>query len=67
MKRVSARVVLVLHQEADRSGDEAYCIAPATLRNRVWRGHITRGSVGYDIVEILDYLERRTAPTIRTG
>lgn len=64
VKRVPASLVLlVLHAEADRSGDERYRIAGATLRQWVRRGHITRGPGGYDLVEILAYLERRNTPS----
>jgi hypothetical protein len=52
--------VLMLHQEADRTGDDTYRITAAALRKWVQRGHITRGDGGYDLGEIFDYLERRT-------
>ncbi|WP_409186708.1 hypothetical protein F9C11_21705 [Amycolatopsis sp. VS8301801F10] len=57
----AADVVLLLHQEADRAGDDRYRITPATLRQWVRRGHITRGDGGYNLREILDYLDRRDA------
>lgn len=60
MKRVPAALaVLLLHQEADASGDERLRIRPATLRKWVERGHITRGDGGYDLGEITAYVERR--------
>ncbi|MEV4053018.1 hypothetical protein AB0J55_17685 [Amycolatopsis sp. NPDC049688] len=60
MKRVPARLaVLLLHQEADARGDDRYRIGPATLRQWVRRGHLTRGDGGYDLRELLAYLERR--------
>ncbi|WP_033288265.1 hypothetical protein [Amycolatopsis jejuensis] len=57
----AADVVLLLAQEADRTGDECYRIGPATLRQWVRRGHITRGDGGYSLREILAYLDRRDA------
>jgi hypothetical protein len=55
MKRVSAELALLaLHQSG-------YQIKAATLRAWVQRGHITRGSGGYDLTEILAYLDRRIA------
>lgn len=60
MKRVpAALVLLLLHQEADARGDGRYRIGAATLRQWVRRQHITRGPGGYDLAEILAYLERR--------
>lgn len=60
MKRVQAALaVLLLHQEADAAGDERLRVGPATLRQWVRRRHITRGPGGYDLGEILAYLERR--------
>ncbi|RSD21991.1 hypothetical protein [Amycolatopsis eburnea] len=60
VKRVPARLaVLLLHQQADASGDDRYRIGPATLRKWVERGHLTRGDGGYDLGELLAYLERR--------
>jgi hypothetical protein len=60
VNRVPARLaVLLLHQEADASGDERLRVKPATLRKWVQRGHLTRGPSGYDLREILDYLQRR--------
>ncbi|WP_027945966.1 hypothetical protein [Amycolatopsis taiwanensis] len=60
MKRVRASdVLLLLHAEADRTGDERFRVSAGALRNWVYRGHITRGAGGYDLAEILAYLERR--------
>jgi hypothetical protein len=38
-----------------------YRITAATLRSWVHRGHLTRGRGGYDLGEILAYLDRRDA------
>ncbi|MFI6302157.1 hypothetical protein ACIBCH_09820 [Amycolatopsis thailandensis] len=60
MNRVPAKLVLhLLHQEADRRGDDRYRLKAATLRKWVQRGHITRGGGGYDLKEILNYLDSR--------
>ena len=60
MNRVSAGLVLhLLHQEADKRGDDRYRLRPATLRSWVHRGHISRGEGGYDLREILAYLDAR--------
>jgi hypothetical protein len=67
VNRVPAKLaVLLLHQEADArqaagdlAGAKQLRITPGALRNWVWRGHITRGPGGYDLGEILGYLERR--------
>lgn len=69
MTRVRASdVVLLLHQEAakreqagDLTGAKRLRIGPATLRKWVQRGHITRGDGGYDLGEIVEYLDRRDA------
>lgn len=64
MKRVPASLaVLLLHQEADARGDDLYRIQRATLRKWVQRGHVTRGPGGYDLAEILTYLEQRERST----
>ena len=53
MERVPAELALLtLHQSG-------YTVAPATLRKWVQRGHITRGDGGYDLSEILTYVDRR--------
>jgi hypothetical protein len=55
MKRVPASLALLaLHQSG-------HVITPAALRNWVYRGHVTRGPGGYDLEEIVAYLDRRTA------
>lgn len=62
MKRVPASLaVLLLHQEADARHDERLRVGAAALRQWVHRGHITRGPGGYDLAEILTYLEGRKA------
>ncbi|WP_326565090.1 hypothetical protein VSH64_24925 [Amycolatopsis rhabdoformis] len=63
----AADVVLLLAQEADRTGDERYRVTPTTLRSWVYRGHITRDpkTDGYDLHEILTYLESRDTPVIK--
>jgi hypothetical protein len=59
MSRVPvALAVLILKQSG-------YDVKPATLRKWVERGHITRGSGGYSIEEIRQYIERREAGTRR--
>lgn len=53
MTRVPASLVLtLLHQSGHH-------LTPAALRKWVQRGHITRGSGGYDLREILAYLDQR--------
>ncbi|ANN16229.1 hypothetical protein SD37_11635 [Amycolatopsis orientalis] len=60
MNRVPAKLVLhLLNQEADKRGDDRLRLKSATLRSWVHRRHITRGSGGYDLAEILRYLEQR--------
>ncbi|MFF4600573.1 hypothetical protein [Amycolatopsis sp. NPDC001319] len=67
MTRVRASdVVLLLHQEAakreqagDLAGAKRLRIGTATLRKWVQRRHITRGSGGYDLAEILTYIDHR--------
>lgn len=71
MKRVPASLaVLLLHQQADAmvldgdiEGAKKLRVTPGALRNWVWRGHITRGPGGYDLAEILTYLEQRERST----
>jgi hypothetical protein len=62
----ASQVLLLLHQEADKRGDNRLRIKAVTLRLWVYRGHITRGPGGYDLREILDYLDSRenTVPEI---
>lgn len=53
MNRVPARLALLaLHQSGHN-------VAAATLRSWVRRGHITRTADGYDLEEIVDYLDCR--------
>jgi hypothetical protein len=54
--RVSARLALLALRQ---SGHQ---VAPATLRSWVHRGHITRTDEGYDLAEIVSYLDRRAEP-----
>lgn len=60
-RRVPAWAVLeLLRQEADATGDDRYRITAATLRSWAHRGHISpAGRAGYDLIEILGYLDRR--------
>ncbi|MGW4487876.1 hypothetical protein ACWEOE_29010, partial [Amycolatopsis sp. NPDC004368] len=55
----AAPLLLLLNQEAARTGDDRYRITGATLRSWVHRGHITRGPGGYSPREVLAYLESR--------
>jgi hypothetical protein len=52
-KRVPARLALLALRQS------GHTIAPATLRSWVHRGHITRTADGYDLGEIVSYLDRR--------
>jgi hypothetical protein len=54
MTRVPAYLALTLLRQS------GHHLSPATLRSWVHRGHITRGPGGYDLVEILRYLDRRS-------
>lgn len=56
----AALAVLLLHQEADRTGDERYRVKVCTLRQWKRRGHLSRGR-DYDPHEIVHYLDRRLA------
>lgn len=59
MRRVPASLaILALHQSG-------YLIKPGTLRQWVARGHITRASAGYDLEEIVAYLDSRNADTVK--
>lgn len=61
MTRVEASVaLLLLRQEAARTDDARYRVTAATLRKWVQRGHISRGTGGYDLDEIIDYLDCRS-------
>jgi hypothetical protein len=51
--RVSAALALLALRQ---SGHQ---VSPATLRSWVHRGHITRTGKGYDLAEIVSYLDRR--------
>jgi hypothetical protein len=64
-RRVPAWAVLeLLHQEADKTGNERHRITAATLRSWAHRGHISpAGRDGYDLGEILGYLDHRATPT----
>ena len=53
MKRVPATLALLALQQS------GYQLTPGALRLWVHRGHITRGRGGYDLREIVGYLERR--------
>lgn len=55
MKRVPARLVRLLLEQSGRP------IAPDSLRNWTRRGHITRTAEGYDLREVVAYLDRRSA------
>ncbi len=64
MSRVAAAdVILLLHQEADRTGNNTLRIKASTLRKWVQRGHITGGRRGYDLAEIVAYVDSRTRDT----
>lgn len=59
MRRVPASLALLaLHQSG-------YPIKAGTLRQWVRRGHITRTADGYDLAEIVTYLDRRNADTAK--
>lgn len=53
MTRVPASIALLALRQS------GHHISPSTLRMWVHRGHITRGPGGYDLAEILAYLDRR--------
>lgn len=60
-RRVPARVLLLLlGQEADVTGDARYRVGASAIRNWVYRGHVTRGPGGYDLAEVLAYLDHRS-------
>lgn len=59
MKRVPAELALLaLHQSG-------HTVTSSTLRKWVQRGHITRGDGGYDLREIIAYLEERQIKSLR--
>lgn len=55
--------VLLLHQEATRTGDARLRIKQGTLYAWVRRGHITydRGRGGFDVESIREYVTKRPA------
>lgn len=55
MKRVPSDLVLLALRQ---SGVE---LKPTSLRNWTDRGHITRTRSGYDLTEVLAYVDRRRA------
>jgi hypothetical protein len=62
VKRVPASLaLLLLHQEADRTGDERYRIAPSTLRCWVHRGKVSKTAAGYDLREVAAYASSRAS------
>jgi len=52
-------VRLVLAEEAARTGRPHLVIKPASLRNWTRRGYVTRTPEGYDLREVMAYIERR--------
>jgi hypothetical protein len=56
MTRVPASIALLALRQS------GHHLSPVTLRSWVRRGHITRGPGGYDLREILDYLDQRSRP-----
>lgn len=54
MQRVPASLALLALRQSGHN------ISPSTLRMWVNRGHITRGPGGYDLREIIRYLDTRT-------
>lgn len=61
MKRVPASLALLALRQS------GHHIAPVTLRQWVARGHITRGSGGYCLEEIVAYLDSRDTDTRRSA
>ena len=57
MRRVPASLALLALRQS------GHHIKPGTLRAWVNRGHITRGPGGYDLGEIVGYLDTRTTRT----
>lgn len=65
--RAPAQVVVdLLRREAERTGDERLRITAASLRNWKRRGHIS-GQRGYDLGEVLSYLDGRSGRGLRRG
>lgn len=58
MTRVPASLALLMLRKG------GYELSPATLRKWVQRGHITRGPGGYDLREIVAYLDRRAGVAV---
>lgn len=56
MNRVPASLAVVMLAAS------GHPVSPITLRSWVYRGHISRQEGGYDLREILDYIERREKP-----
>jgi hypothetical protein len=61
MNRVPASIALIALKQS------GHHIKPGTLRQWVARGHITRGPGGYDLEEIVDYLDSRDTDTRRSA
>jgi hypothetical protein len=61
MNRVPASLALLALRQS------GYDIKPGTLRAWVARGHISRGPGGYDLEEIVDYLDSRDTDTRRSA
>lgn len=53
MRRVPSAVVLAM------LGQDNVQLRPTSLRNWTHRGHITRTRDGYDLLEVVRYLDRR--------
>jgi hypothetical protein len=61
MRRVPAELALLALRQS------GYHVTAGTLRIWVHRGHIARGRGGYDLAEILAYIDRRQAAGRRAG
>lgn len=60
MQRVPASLALLALRQS------GHHIKPGTLRQWTHRGHITRTADGYDLAEIVVYLDRRAATRTET-